>query len=360
MNFIDEFVKSVNKMDGVTTAAKPPSYWFSTGCFVLNKIISGSFFKGIAQGRLVGLAGPSGAGKSYLLANIIKQAQKDGAIIILLDSENALDDDFMTKIGVDVNTNYFYNGVSTVDHVVEIVSNFIKGYKKDFGSNNQSAPKVLIAIDSLDMLMTESEDNNFNAGIQKGDQGQKSKQLKSMLKTMVNGIKSHNISVVATTQVYKNQDIKNGEGVWIINNAAKFAFSQIVLLTKLKLRSDDKEVDGIRMICDCVKTRHTKPFQKVTVDVPYDSGMDQYSGLIDTLVSMGLVERKGAWYSIVGQDTKFQSKDIEKYANELLSIAEKDENAYIDTSIQVSVDDVDTDTETKADTKERRRTKITT
>jgi len=362
MGFLDDFKKKVDKMEGVSTHATPPAYWYSTGCYVLNKIISGSFYKGIGQGRLVALAGPPGAGKSYLLANLVKQAQKDGAIIVILDSENALDDNFMSAIGVNVGeeNNYFYNGISTVSQVVEIVSEFLKVYKKEYGANNPEAPKVLIAIDSLDMLSTDSEVENFEKGIQKGDQGQKSKQLKTMLKTMVNGVKAHNISIVATTQVYKNQDIKNGDGVWIVNNAISFSFSQIVLLTKLKLKMDKSkaDVDGIRMICDCLKTRHTKPFQKVIVSVPYDTGMDPYSGLVDTLVALGILVLKGSWYYIKGTETKFYAKDISKYAEELLVMAEKVDDVSIDTTMDIVDDEIDMDAETMSETKARRQTKV--
>lgn len=357
MGFLDDYKKTVEKIDDVTTDATPPTYWFSTGNYVLNKILSGSFNNGIPQGRLSGLAGPSGAGKSYLLANIVKNAQTEGAIIVILDSEGALDNDFMSKIGVDVENNYYYNGVSTVDHVVELTSALIKGYKKDYGHNNVDAPKLLIAIDSLDMLMTESEEKNFNSGIQKGDQGQKSKQVKAMLKTLVNSIKSHNISVVATTQVYKNQDLLNGEGVWVVNNAAKFSFSQIALLTRLKLRGDGQEVEGIKMICEGMKTRFAKPYQKVVIEVPYETGMNPYSGLIDVLVSMNILERRGAWYYVVGKDIKFQSTDFAKYAQELLSDLEKNDSAFLDVSKNISDNEIDETTETKKETKERRKNK---
>ena len=51
-------------------------------------------------------------------------------------------------------------------------------------------------------------------------------------------------------------------------NAIRYSLSQILLITKLKLK-DDKEsaVSGIRMKVEGFKTRFTKPFQKVTVEV---------------------------------------------------------------------------------------------
>lgn len=337
MEFMKDFIKSVEKIDGISLDSDPPKYWITTGCYNLNKIISGSFYNGIPQGRVLSLAGPSGSGKSFLLGNIIKNAQKEGVINIVVDSERSLSDDFMQKIGVDTkHKDYMYIDVTTIDHVVKVISDFLKLYKKEYNENNESAPKVIISIDSLDMLLTEAEDENFNKGVQKGDQGQKTKQLKAMLKTIVNGIKHHNISVITTSQVYKNQDLMNGEGVWIINNAVKYCGSQTLLLTKIKLRGDDKQIEGIKMMAEGVKTRFTKPFQKITIEVPYETGMNKYSGLLETFVAMNVLEQRGSWYYFTNdKNIKFQAKNIEQYAEKLMEIAEKIEDAYIDVSKKV-------------------------
>jgi len=101
MKFLNKVVKDLVKAGIDEGSSEPPRYWFSTGNYVLNKIISGSFHRGIPQGRVTGLAGPSGAGKSFLAANIIKHAQSAGAHIVVLDSENALDDEFVSAVGVD-------------------------------------------------------------------------------------------------------------------------------------------------------------------------------------------------------------------------------------------------------------------
>ena len=38
---------------------------------------------------------------------------------------------------------------------------------------------------------------------------------------------------------------------------------------------------GIRAACKVMKTRYAKPFESVQVKIPYDTGMDPYSGLVD-------------------------------------------------------------------------------
>lgn len=344
MDFLKTFTKDLSGMEGVGTTSAPPRYWYSAGNYVLNKIISGSFYKGIPQGRITNLAGPSASGKSFVAANIVRAAQQAGAMILVVDSENALDDEFMGKIGVDTDRDdYVYADVVTINDVTRVVSRFLKGYKDAFG-DAEDAPQALVLIDSLDMLITATEHEHYDKGVQKGDQGQRNKQMKQMLRTFVQDIKRLNVAIVCTSQVYKNQDVMNGEGVWIVSDAVKYSASQIVLLTKLKLK-DTKTgggVTGIRMKCEGYKTRFTKPFQTVVIEVPYESGMDPYSGLVETAVDMGIVEKKGARYQIVGQDKTWFAKDIADYAETILLEGEKQASTFLKADV-TTIDEDESD-----------------
>lgn len=325
MDFLKDFKKDIAKVGLSEGSAQPPAYLFSIGNVVVNQIMAGSVTGSIPQGRVIGIVGNSGSGKSFLACNAMREAQAAGAHVVVLDSENALDDDFVTKIGVDVDHNYTYVGVDTIPQVQRVVSTFLTGYKKEYGDSredNPDQPKILFVIDSLDMLITETEGKNFAAGKTKGDQGQRNKQLKAMLRQFVQAIKHVNVSMVVTDAVYKNQDLMNGEGVWIVKDAIRFSLSQILLLTKLKLRDkvSREVVHGIRMKVEGFKTRFTKPYQSVTIEVPYETGMNQYNGLLDVAIDAGVIKKKGSRYEFVDEDEKsFYEKDF----NNNLQLQEK-------------------------------------
>jgi recombination protein RecA len=313
MKFINDLTKRVEKLDNVTTDFSPPSIWYNTGNLALNKIMSGSFTRGIPQGRISILAGPSGSGKTFLGCNILKNAQDEGAFILALDSENALDVDFMSAIGVDTSSEKFmYFGVVTISDVVSVLSEFITGYEKEYGRHNAEAPKVVIFLDSLDMLLTTAENDNFDKGEQKGDQGQRAKQMKHMLRTVVSRISRLNITFIATHQVYP-ADVMLGEGAWAINNAVRYSASQIILVTKLKLK-EDTEVVGIRMRAETFKSRFAKLGSKIEIEVPYAAGMNPFSGLLEMFEADGVVTKAGAWYTTTINDeiVKFQKKMLNK------------------------------------------------
>jgi len=235
-------------------------------------------------------------GKSFLLSNIFVAAQADGAFILAIDSENALDHDYLQRIGVDVSEDKFLGvAVVTISDIVSVVSDFIMGYEKEYGKYNDNAPKVLIAIDSLDMLLTDTENDHFSKGVQKGDQGQRAKQMKAFLRTTVSRIKALNIAFIGTHQVYP-ADVMQGEGKWAINNAIRYSASQIVLITKLKLK-EGEDVVGIKMKVETFKSRFAKLGSKVEILVPYDKGMNPYSGLLELLEKDGVCNKKpGAQY----------------------------------------------------------------
>lgn len=322
MDFLKTVSKQLEKLETISTDFGPPRKWYSTGNYALNKVMSGSFSRGIPESRITCLAGPSGSGKSFLGCNILKRAQDDGSFIVVLDSENALDKNFMEAIGIDTSpSKLLYAGVTLFSDVVKVLSEFLTAYEKQYGKDNSDAPPVVIFLDSLDMLLTDTENDHFVSGVQKGDQGQRAKQAKHMLKTTVSRIKRLPISFIVTHQVYPNTDVLNGEGVWIINNAIRYSASQIMLITKLKLK-EGTNVVGIRMRIECYKSRFAKLGSKIEIEVPYDRGMDPYSGFLDMMEDNKIVTKGGAWYSYLkpdGEVIKFQAKNLtEEMVNEML------------------------------------------
>ncbi len=357
MDFIKDFKADMKKIDIEEGSSEPPRYWFPSGNHVMNKTLSGSYLNFLPQGRVTAVVGPSMSGKSFVACNVMRESQKQGAFIVVLDSENALDDDFVTKLGVDVNKDYLYFSVDTVPQVTKVISSFMKGYKAEHGTS-PDAEKVVIVIDSLDMLMTETELENFEKGITKGDQGQRSKQLKAMLRTFVQAIKRHNISILVTGQTYKNQDLTNGEGVYIVNDAIKFSLSQISMLTKMKLRAEEadhtgfKPVEGMKMKVEGYKTRFTKPFQTVTIEVPYEEGMDPYNGLLEVAIAVGVVEKEGKRYKIVGHDELWWKADFSTVAQDVLIKCEAARSKFLDAKVSdedIEIEEEETATKRRAE-----------
>jgi len=307
-----KFRKNITKsIQGLGIGFNDPTDWISTGNYALNYLISGDFHKGIPLGKVSVLAGESGAGKSYIASgNIIKNAQEQGIFVILVDSENALDETWLQALGVDTDEKKLLKlSLSMIDDVAKTVSEFMKEYKSEHAESKENAPKVLFVIDSLGMLLTPTDVDQFERGEMKGDLGRKPKALTALVRNCVNMFGSWNVGLIATNHTYASQDMFDPDDKISGGQGFIYASSIVIAMKKLKLKEDEDgnkvtDVRGIRAACKVMKTRYAKPFESVQVKIPYDTGMDPYSGLLDLFEKKGIIKQQGNRLRYVGSDKK--------------------------------------------------------
>src|SRR6056300_340370 len=295
---LSKFRKSLTKsIDGLGVGFNDPTDWISTGNYALNKLISGDFYKGIPLGKVTVLAGESGAGKSYIAAgNIVKNAQEQGIFVVLIDSENALDETWLQALKVDTDESKLLKlNMAMIDDVAKTVSTFMEDYK---AMAEEERPKVLFVVDSLGMLMSPTEMDQFQKGDMKGDFGRKAKALKALVTNCVNMFGSYNVGMCVTNHTYASQDMFDPDDKISGGSGFVYASSMVVALKKLKLKEDadgnkTSQVHGIRAACKVMKTRYNKPFESVQVEIPYETGMDPHSGLIELFEARGYLKKSG-------------------------------------------------------------------
>ena len=295
---ISKFRKSITKsIEGLSIGFNDPTDWVPTGNFALNYLISGDFHKGVPLGKVTVFAGESGAGKSYICSgNLIKAAQAQGIYPILIDTENALDEDWLKALGVDTAEDKLLKlNMAMIDDVAKTITEFVAEYKQ---MPEEQRPKVLFVLDSLGMLLTPTDVNQFEAGDLKGDMGRKPKALTALVRNCVNMFGSLNIGLVATNHTYASQDMFDPDDKISGGQGFIYASSIVVAMKKLKLKEDDDgnkitEVRGIRAACKIMKTRYAKPFESVQVKIPYETGMNPYSGLVDLFEAKGMLKKEG-------------------------------------------------------------------
>ena len=295
---ISKFRKTITKsIDGLGIGFNDPTDWVSTGNFALNYLVSGDFNKGVPLGKVTVFAGESGSGKSYFCsANIVKAAQEQGIFVVLVDSENALDEAWLQALDVDTSEDKLLKlNMSMSDYVSRTVSEFMKEYRD---MAEEERPKVLFVIDSLGMLLTPTDVDQFQKGDMKGDMGRKPKALTALVRNTVNMIGSYNVGMVCTNHTYASQDMFDPDDKISGGQGFIYASSIVVAMKKLKLKEDEdgnktSDVHGIRAGCKVMNTRYAKPFEGVQVKIPYSTGMDPYSGIVDLFEKKGVIEKTG-------------------------------------------------------------------
>lgn len=314
---VSKFRKNLTKsITGMSSGFNDPTDWVSTGNYALNYLVSGDFNKGVPLGKVTVFAGESGAGKSYICAgNIVKAAQDQEIFVVLIDSENALDEKWLQALDVDTDEKKLLKlNMSMIDDVAKTISTFMSEYREMADTDR---PKVLFVIDSLGMLLTPTDVDQFNKGDMKGDMGRKPKALTSLVRNTVNMIGSHNVGLVCTNHTYASQDMFNPDDKISGGQGFIYASSIVVAMKKLKLKEDldgkkVTDVMGIRAACKVMKTRYAKPFEGVQVKIPYETGMDPYSGLVDLFEKKGLLVQQGnrlKYIDSTGKETLEYRKD---------------------------------------------------
>ena len=315
---LTKFRKTLTKsIDGLGVGFNDPTDWISTGNYALNYLISGDFNRGVPLGKVTVFAGESGAGKSYICSgNLVRHAQEQGIYVILIDSENALDEKWLTALGVDTSEDKLLKlNMAMIDDVAKTIVEFMKEYKA-----MEDRPKVLFVIDSLGMLLTPTDVNQFEAGDLKGDMGRKPKALTALVRNCVNMFGSANVGLVATNHTYASQDMFDPDDKISGGQGFIYASSIVVAMKKLKLKEDEdgnkiSEVKGIRAACKIMKTRYSKPFESVQVKIPYETGMNPYSGLVDLSEAKGILKKDGNRLSFTtndGEIIKYYRKEWER------------------------------------------------
>jgi len=111
-----------------------------------------------------------------------------------------------------------------------------------------------------------------------------------------------------------------------------YASSIVVAMKKLKLKEDEdgnkiSDVRGIRAGCKVMKTRYSKPFEAVQVKIPYDRGMDPYSGLLEMFEKNGIILKDGnklKYTTLAGEEIKefrkqWTGERLQKVMDDILS-----------------------------------------
>jgi len=323
--------KSLTKnIDGISIGFNDPKTWISIGNYALNYRISGDFKRAIPLGKVAVLAGESGSGKSFLCANVMREAQAQGIYVVLIDTENALDEEWLKPLGVDTSEDKMLKvNLAMIDDVAKLVSDFVKEYRSEHGNvAEDDRPKVLFVIDSLGMMLTPTDVNQFAAGDLKGDMGRKPKALTALVRNCVNMFGEFDIGMLATNHTYASQDMFDPDDKISGGQGFIYASSIVLAMRKLKLKEDEdgnkvSDIRGIRSKCKIMKTRFTKPFEEVEIKIPYDTGMNPYSGLVDMFEKQSLLVKDGnrlKFIDISGKEYKYYRKEYERNENGRLDL----------------------------------------
>lgn len=279
----------------------PASWYLDTGNLALNYIVSMRLLDGgFPGGKTTELFGEPSTGKTLLIDKAGASIQKRGGTFIMNDVENRWDKDFARFNGVNINTAIHLMPETVEEFTLqtrEILTNYPGIY--------------LIALDSVAALLYEKEMKDLDEGKMTADQGGKAKRLKFAARALRTKIRETGSILLVANHVISNPNSPNpnfrttpgGRGT-PYQAVVRVEMSHVEQIVSEKR----KRPLGARLRCKITKNSIAPPFGECILDVYWRNGIHPYSGLLDLMKDMDIVQEGGGWYT--WKDIKFRSYNL--------------------------------------------------
>lgn len=235
---------------------------------------------GYPKGRVVEIFGPESSGKTTLALHAIAEAQNSGGIGAFIDAEHALDPAYAASLGVDIDS-LFVSQPDSGEMALDIVDQLVRSSAVD-----------IIVVDSVAALVPRAE---LEGDMSDNQIGLQARLMSKAMRKITGSLAMSQCTIIFLNQlrskvgvIYGSPEITSG------GNALKF-FASVRLDTRKKEVLPDNA--GIRIKVKVVKNKVSAPFKVVHLDVLFGSGIDRLGCLVDAALELGVIVRKGSWYS---------------------------------------------------------------
>jgi recombination protein RecA len=287
---------------------------------------------GLPRGRIVEIYGPESSGKTTLALHAIASVQAAGGLAAFIDAEHALDPDYASRLGIDLDSLYV-SQPDTGEQALEITDTLVRSGAID-----------LVVIDSVAALVPraeiEGEMGDSHVGLQ-------ARLMSQALRKMAGALSNTNTTCIFINQLREKIGVMFGSPETTTGGKAlKFYASVRLDVRRIETLKGGTEAVGNRTRVKVVKNKVAPPFKQAEFDILYGEGISREGSLIDIGVDAGIVRKSGAWYTYEGdqlgqgkenartflKDNPDLANDIEKRIKEALHIGPQVDAPAVETS----------------------------
>ncbi len=281
----------------------------STGSLALD-IASG--IGGFPRGRVVEIYGPESSGKTTLALGAVAQAQKAGGIAAFIDAEHALDVNYASRLGVNIE-DLLVSQPDTGEQALEVTETLVRSGAVD-----------IIVIDSVAALVPKAEIEG-----EMGDSlpGLQARLMSQALRKLTAAIYKSFTTVVFINQIRMKIGVMFGSPETTTGgNALKFYSSMRLDIRKIESLKSGQELIGGKVRVKVVKNKVAPPFKQAEFDIYFNEGISHLGEVVDIGVAQNLIEKAGAWYSYDGKKIGQGRENAKEFLKQNPEVASEIEN----------------------------------
>lgn len=307
MSKLDELVASVNKEWKEDIAAKGIHRIETVKIPFTSPRLNYMLYGGLPRGRIIEFSGDENGGKTTTALDLCKNAQKIFAEenpdnpqrIVYADCENTLDEDWATKIGVDVDNMYIIKPqTQAAEDIFQILLDMM-----------ETGEVGLVIIDSLGVMLSKQA---YEKDMDEKTYGGIAMALTLFSKKAELLCHKYNCTLVGINQM--RDDLGNPYGgktttggrAWKHNCSIRLQFSKGDFLDANgnSINRSSESPKGNKVMVSIVKTKVDKPDRKLGYyTLMYDYGIDEIADLIEVGIKLGIINKAGAWFNFVDIET---------------------------------------------------------
>lgn len=267
---------------------------------------------GIPRGRIIEIYGPESSGKSTLALCVAAEAQKQGGIVAYIDAEHAMDPDYASKLGVNID-DMLISQPDSGEQGLEIADKLVRSGAVD-----------LIIVDSVAALVPRAEIEG-----EMGDSfmGLQARLMSQALRKLTGTISKSKTSIIFINQLRQKIGVMWGNPETTPGGLALKFYSSVRLdIRKVESIKKGDEILGNSVRVKVIKNKVAAPFKQAEFDILFGIGIDKFGYLIDMAANNAIVEKSGAFYSYKGEKLGQGRDNAKQYLHDNPAVSDEIES----------------------------------